>query len=99
MEAAAGAPPCENPECRKPSTMECPTCIKLGLESSYYCSQECFKAFWGFHKLMHKKKDAPKDSGYKFAGPLRPFAYSFQGHRKVPENIKKTDYAKSGQPN
>jgi len=47
---------------------------------------------------MHKKKDPVKDDGYKYSGPLRPFPYSFTGHRPVPEHIKKPEYAKSGQP-
>lgn len=90
---------CDNPECRKPATLQCPTCIKIGIDPSYFCSQECFKGFWNFHKLLHKKKEAPKDDGYKYSGPLRPYAYSFHGHRKVPDHIKRPDYAKSGQPN
>ena len=45
---------------------------------------------------MHKKIEAPKSDGYKYSGPLRPFPYSFKGHRKVPETIKGPDYAKTG---
>lgn len=45
---------------------------------------------------MHKKSDKPKDDGYKYSGPLRPFPYSFKGHRPVPEHIKKPDYARTG---
>ncbi|CDW75830.1 methionine aminopeptidase 1 [Stylonychia lemnae] len=89
---------CENPECRKPATLQCPTCVKLGLDPSYFCDQECFKGFWNFHKLLHKKKETVKDDGYKYSGPLRPFPYSFSGHRKVPDHIKKPEYAKSGLP-
>lgn len=48
---------------------------------------------------MHKKTEKPSEDGYKFSGPLRPFPYSFRGHRNVPEHIKKPDYAKSGSPN
>ena len=91
--------PCDNPECRKPSTLQCPTCIKLGLDPSYFCDQDCFKGFWNFHKLLHKKKEEVKDDGYKYSGPIRPFPYSFTGRRKIPDNIKKPDYAGSGQPN
>lgn len=47
---------------------------------------------------MHKKKETVKSDGYKYSGPLRPFPYGFNGHRNVPEHIKKPDYAKTGQP-
>ena len=29
---------------------------------------------------------------------MRPFPYSFKGHRKVPDSIKKPDYARTGKP-
>eukprot|EP00347_Sterkiella_histriomuscorum_P004718 403359376 len=85
---------CENPECRKPATLQCPTCVKLGLDPSFFCDQVCFKEFWNFHKLLHKKKEEVKSDGYKYTGPLRPFPYSFKGHRLVPDHIKKPEYAK-----
>ena len=47
---------------------------------------------------MHKKNEPTKDDGYRYSGPLRPYPYSFTGHRKVPDHIKKPDYAKTGQP-
>lgn len=47
---------------------------------------------------MHKKKEEVKDN-YKYSGPLRPFPYTFQGRRKVPDHIKKPDYANTGNPN
>ena len=49
---------CATPACPKPATMQCPTCIKLGLEPTHFCSQECFAGFWKFHKLSHKKPTA-----------------------------------------
>lgn len=51
---------CANPECTKIATMQCPTCIKLGLEPTYFCDQECFTKFWKFHKLCHVAKDSAK---------------------------------------
>ncbi len=89
---------CATPDCIKPGQFQCPTCIKLDLEPTYFCDQECFTAFWKFHKLCHTKKEEVKESG-KFTGPMRPFPYSFKGRRNVPDHIKKPDYAKSGQPN
>lgn len=94
---------CSHPECSKPASMQCPNCIKLGLEPSYFCSQECFKDMWPVHKLSHVKKDTTKEThfGFKFTGPLRPFPYSFQGRREVPTEIPKPDYVKNsmGAPN
>lgn len=89
---------CENPECRKPATMQCPTCVKMNLNPSYFCAQECFKNFWNFHKMMHKKIDKPKDDNYQYTGTLRPYPYSFHGHRFIPSHIKKPDYATLGKP-
>lgn len=37
------------------STLQCPTCQKLGKES-YFCSQDCFKKNWGEHKALHKSQ-------------------------------------------
>lgn len=47
---------------------------------------------------MHKKKEEVKDDGFKYSGPMRPFPYSFKGHREVPKHIKRPEYAKSGIP-
>lgn len=36
------------------SKLLCPTCLKLGLPPSIFCSQECFKSNWTWHKAIHK---------------------------------------------
>jgi len=54
---------------------------------------------WGLHKLVHKKRDKLIEDGFKYAGPLRPFPYSFTGRREVPDGIDLPPYAKTGQPN
>ncbi|TNN60940.1 Methionine aminopeptidase 1 [Liparis tanakae] len=46
---------CETEGCSKDAKLQCPTCIKLGIDGSYFCSQECFKGSWVSHKLLHKK--------------------------------------------
>jgi hypothetical protein len=71
----------------------------MGLEPTHFCSQACFAGFWKFHKLAHKKPEKDPFAGQKFTGPLRPHKYSFNGKREVPKDIKKPDYATSGQPN
>ena len=50
---------CDNPECKKPATLKCPTCDKLGLKAAFFCTKECFKNFWPIHKLFHKKGKTP----------------------------------------
>lgn len=52
---------CSTPGCGKGSTLQCPTCVKLGLPPAYFCSQECFKNFWVIHKFSHQKEDPKKD--------------------------------------
>ena len=90
---------CSTPDCTKPATMQCPTCIKLSLEPTFFCDQECFTAFWKFHKLCHVKKTESESLSSKFyTGPLRPYSYSFKGMREVPDHIKKPDYAKTPKP-
>ncbi|XP_023225886.1 methionine aminopeptidase 1-like [Centruroides sculpturatus] len=74
---------CETPKCENTARLRCPTCIKLGIEGSYFCSQECFKGNWDVHKLLHRKaKNIQQVSNesiynpwpwYEFTGKLRPF--------------------------
>jgi methionyl aminopeptidase len=33
---------CENDA----GTLQCPTCLKLGIQDSFFCSQDCFKLAW-----------------------------------------------------
>ncbi|KAH9522909.1 Methionine aminopeptidase 1 [Dermatophagoides farinae] len=37
------------------STLKCPQCLKLGIETSVFCSQDCFRTAWPKHKLLHRK--------------------------------------------
>ncbi|KAI9312688.1 hypothetical protein BX666DRAFT_812579 [Dichotomocladium elegans] len=37
---------CQTPDCGKPAKLQCPTCLKLGIDGSFFCSQECFKKSW-----------------------------------------------------
>uniref|UniRef100_A0ACB8E8Q4 Methionine aminopeptidase 1 n=1 Tax=Sphaerodactylus townsendi TaxID=933632 RepID=A0ACB8E8Q4_9SAUR len=53
--AAVEARVCETAGCSSEAKLQCPTCIKLGIHGSYFCSQECFKGSWATHKLLHKK--------------------------------------------
>ena len=78
--------------------MACPTCVKLGLPPSRFCSQECFKSSWNEHKTVHKdaRKLDPSTmpaefGGFMFSGPLRPYQQSKT--RIVPPEIMRPDYA------
>lgn len=96
---------CETPGCEQPAKLQCPTCIKLNIQGSYFCTQECFKANWDLHKALHKlaKTDTASQSskkggglfnpwpGYNFTGRLRPAAQS--STRTVPDHIGRPDYA------
>uniref|UniRef100_T1IS65 Methionine aminopeptidase n=1 Tax=Strigamia maritima TaxID=126957 RepID=T1IS65_STRMM len=98
---------CETLGCENPAKLQCPTCIQLGIQESFFCSQECFKGYWSCHKLLHKKAKDDKVNeeesvmvwpGYKFSGKLRPYKVTEQ--RVMPDHILRTDYADhpKGQP-
>ncbi|XP_065224745.1 methionine aminopeptidase 1 [Planococcus citri] len=95
---------CETAECNLPAKLQCPTCVKLGIQNSYFCSQACFKGSWKTHKLIHKlieNAETEKNSNdylsynpwpyYQFTGKLRPFPQTMR--RTVPEKISRPDYA------
>ncbi|KAI7773034.1 methionine aminopeptidase 1 [Diaporthe eres] len=43
----ASKPKCLGVECANDAgALQCPTCLKLGKENSYFCSQDCFKRSW-----------------------------------------------------
>nr|CAD7408678.1 unnamed protein product [Timema cristinae] len=71
---------CETPGCNSLAKLQCPTCIKLGIQGSYFCSQDCFKGNWKSHKVLHK-----------IASKLR--AYPQAPRRTVSPNILRPDYA------
>ena len=38
---------CMGDDCKKDAgTLQCPTCLKLDMKESYFCSQDCFKRNW-----------------------------------------------------
>ena len=95
---------CETPGCDKQAKLQCPTCIKLQIQGSFFCSQDCFKGNWDLHKALHKLvKGNPGANcskpnrafnpwpGYKFTGKLRPGELSAK--RTVPDTIPRPDYA------
>ncbi|KAI0849099.1 methionine aminopeptidase [Daldinia vernicosa] len=95
---------CDN----KAESLQCPTCLKLGIDNSYFCSQDCFKSAWVEHKKIHKaflnKRQNATGTGtynpfpsFYFTGPLRP-VYPLSPRREVPKTIRHPDYAETGIP-
>lgn len=87
---------CSRPGCENNASMACPTCIKLGLPPSRFCGQECFKSYWGVHKVLHKPAVDPSTMPaefqyYEFSGKLRP--YQKTAMSVVPPHIVRPDYA------
>ncbi|KAI9298019.1 methionine aminopeptidase [Neoconidiobolus thromboides FSU 785] len=91
---------CIGLNCGKPAKLSCPTCLKLKIEDSYFCSQECFKSNWKLHKARH----TPSGSDiydpfplFPYTGKMRPH-YPLSPKRQVLDSIKKPDYAEDGLP-
>lgn len=108
---------CQSSNCtngRPPSRLECPTCSKLGIPGSFFCGQECFKAGWKTHKIIHdlatprnpllEDPNINRDGtfnpfgNFNFTGSMRP-RYPLSPKRKVPDHIPRPDYADDGVPN
>lgn len=94
---------CCTADCGKPATLQCPTCLKLGIQGSYFCAQDCFKGSWKEHKVVHKQTSPGKPSstynpwpGFEFTGPLRPAPLTPK--REIPEHISRPDYSEDGIP-
>ncbi|RUS21642.1 methionine aminopeptidase 1 [Endogone sp. FLAS-F59071] len=95
---------CGAVDCENPAKLQCPTCIKLHIEGSFFCSQDCFKKSWGVHKAVHKASVAGDSTEtydpfktFKYTGKLRAF-YPLSPKREVPESIAWPDYAEAGIP-
>nr|XP_054597430.1 methionine aminopeptidase 1 [Nothobranchius furzeri] len=100
---------CETEGCDRDAKLQCPTCIKLGIQGSYFCSQECFKGSWVSHKLLHKKakedkhQSEDKNCVEKDANTDPWPGYRYTGKlrphypltpmRPVPGDIQRPDYA------
>lgn len=86
---------CSNPKCSRLAEFQCPICQKQGnLDSSHFCSQECYKVIWPSHRAIHTAYNPWPN--YKFTGPLRPYPYGPK--RTADPKIPCPDYAASGVP-
>ncbi|KAH9643318.1 hypothetical protein HF086_012988 [Spodoptera exigua] len=92
---------CETPGCKSIAQLQCPTCLKLGIQGSFFCNQDCFKKSWKNHKIIHSlAKGESTDASsveynpwpsFSFTGKLRPFPPGPK--RTVPPHIGRPDYA------
>ncbi|ORC92478.1 putative methionine aminopeptidase, putative,metallo-peptidase, Clan MG, Family M24 [Trypanosoma theileri] len=79
--------------------LQCPTCKKLELPPSFFCTQECFKQHWSEHKAKHTQTaqatiptmTTAAMNAFNFTGPLRPGKIT--PRRSVPAHIPRPDYA------
>ncbi|KAH9589172.1 MYND-like zinc finger [Trypanosoma melophagium] len=79
--------------------LQCPTCKKLQLPPSFFCTQDCFKQHWSEHKAKHTQSAQPTIptmtaaamNAFNFTGPLRPGRIT--PRRSVPAHIARPDYA------
>ena len=78
--------------CASPAKLKCPTCLKLSLPDSFFCSQDCFKQSWPSHKSLHSTGDINPFPQYPYTGTLRP-VYPLSPYRPVPKDIARPDYA------
>ncbi|RKP08717.1 peptidase M24, structural domain-containing protein [Thamnocephalis sphaerospora] len=92
---------CQGNECEKPAKLQCPTCVKLKITGSFFCSQDCFKKNWAAHKAVHAQPTAQASynpwPNYPYTGALRP-VYPIAPRREVPAHIQRPDYAEDGMP-
>ncbi|OWO99981.1 hypothetical protein B2J93_1466 [Marssonina coronariae] len=70
-------------------TLQCPTCLKLGIKDSFFCSQDCFKRSWSSHKALHKIK------GNFFPNLIAPKAVSEPGADGLYDPFPGFDYTGS----
>ncbi|KAG8627376.1 hypothetical protein KVT40_004859 [Elsinoe batatas] len=90
--------------------LQCPTCLKLGVNDSFFCAQDCFKRNWNDHKTIHIIHKAVQQSGtnkapglfnpfptYSYTGSVRP-VYPLSPRREVPKSIPHPDWAVTGVP-
>ena len=45
---------CVSPGCYNPAKLQCPACIKLNIQGSFFCLKGCFRINWDLHKAIHK---------------------------------------------
>lgn len=97
---AMAAAICATPNCGKPATLACPTCLSLHLTPTRFCSQSCFTSSWKQHNTaIHKPAKERlnyQPPPFDYTGTLRP--HYVTPRNTVPPHIQRPDYADSGIP-
>ncbi|KAI1770167.1 methionine aminopeptidase 1 [Hypoxylon cercidicola] len=90
---------CSGADCRNyAGSLQCPTCLKIGMQETYFCSQDCFKRNWNQHKTLHTATGFYNPfPTYSFTGSIRP-VYPLSARRAVPKSIMRPDYAETAVP-
>ncbi|CAI6080534.1 unnamed protein product [Clonostachys chloroleuca] len=81
-------------------SLQCPTCLKLGIKDSFFCTQDCFKKNWSDHKVLHKTLGAATYDpfpNFHYSGSLRA-AYPLSPHRTLPKSIPHPVWWEDGNP-
>lgn len=50
-------------------SLQCPTCLKLGIKDSFFCAQDCFKKNWATHKVLHAQAKPESSMVQKLFAP------------------------------
>lgn len=85
---------------KEADALQCPTCIKLGIKGSFFCSQECFKKSWSEHKALHKSQTTGVYNpfpAFHYSGPVRP-VYPLSAKRVIPKSIPHPEWSEDGIP-
>ena len=82
--------------CGKPSTLKCPTCIKIQMPQIHsFCTQDCFRSHWKDHNQLHKERSFTPPV-FNYTGSVRPYYVTPQ--RRVSDKIQQPDYALTSYP-
>ena len=80
---------CMGDDCENDAgSLQCPTCLKLDIKDSYFCSQDCFKRNWVSYPESHivwspKARRGMRSTGSGSATCYSPLANNLQGTHKA----------------
>ncbi|CAH0056771.1 unnamed protein product [Clonostachys solani] len=91
-------------------SLQCPTCLKLGIKDSFFCTQDCFKKNWvessrplaqvpssnTLHPYLGAATYDPFPN-FHYSGSLRA-AYPLSPHRTLPKSIPHPVWWEDGNP-
>ncbi|CAG5974886.1 unnamed protein product [Menidia menidia] len=92
---------CETEGCGRDAKLQCPTCIKLGVQGSFFCSQEEKHEGEGRNCVENDINTDPWP-GYRYTGKLRPhyplecFKGSWASHKLLHKKAKEEKHEGEG---